>query len=330
MSIEAFDATLWALDQGAIVLPKEGLILIDGAVPHALLRSIPQERIRVRQDWQPTASQLHLSAWLNEPLAAALVFPAKQRDRALGDLATAAEAVVPGGLVLLAAPNTAGAGRFARDLTDLLGNSESVSKHKARVAWGRRTDDFDMALAKTWEQAAAPAPILDGSVTSQPGLFAWDRVDPGSALLAECLPEKISGRVADIGCGWGFLAREVIRKTNDLAVLDLYDADARAVALAGHNVGRPARVLWRDVMGGLDGTYDLIFSNPPFHEGQARRVDLGQGFIRTAAGALAPGGRLMLVANRSLPYERIMGEYLKDVAMLADAGGYKVLTGVKA
>lgn len=330
MSTEAFDAALWAFEQGVLVLPKEGLILVDGAVPHALMRTIPADRLRIRQDWQPVAGQINAAAWLNEPLAAAIVFPAKQRDRALGDLATAAEAVVPGGLVVMAAANTAGAGRFAKDLADLLGDSESVSKHKARVAWGRRGDSFDMALAKTWEQAAAPAPILDGSVTSQPGLFAWDRIDPGSALLAKCLPEHPKGRVADLGCGWGYLARELMAKQNDVTVLDLYDADARAVALAGHNVGRPSRVLWRDVMSGLDGTYDLILSNPPFHEGQARRVDLGQGFIRTAAGALAPGGRLMLVANRSLPYERIMAEHLSDVTMMADAGGYKVLTGVKA
>jgi len=43
--------------------------------------------------------------------------------------------------------------------------------------------------------------------------------------------------------------------------------------------------------------------NPPFHTGQATDVDLGRAFLKVAAGSLKRGGKLLLVANRQLPYE---------------------------
>ncbi len=42
---------------------------------------------------------------------------------------------------------------------------------------------------------------------SRPGVFAWDRIDPASALLAEHLPADLAGRAADLGAGYGFVAR---------------------------------------------------------------------------------------------------------------------------
>jgi 16S rRNA (guanine1207-N2)-methyltransferase len=327
-----FDALQWALERQALVLPPKGLILLDGAEAHPLISMLPPDRLRVRQDWQPQAGQLAAPVWQGEELAAALVLPAKQRDRALGDLATAALAVQPGGLVVLAAENEAGAGRFARDLAGFLGATDSISKHKARVCWGLKTADFDMSAAETWVKAAAPQPILGGAALSQPGVFAWDRIDEGSALLAQHLPQLIGGRVADLGCGWGYLAKVVANRAAGLTMLDLYDADCRAVALARQNLADvpAASVHWADVTAGIGGPYDFILSNPPFHAGQERRVDLGQGFIRAAAAGLARGGRLLLVANRALPYERLMRELLDDVSQLADAQGYKILTGVRA
>ena len=49
--------------------------------------------------------------------------------------------------------------------------------------------------------------------------------------------------------------------------------------------------------------YTRIIMNPPFHTGQATDVDLGRAFLRVASASLKRGGKLMLVANRQLPYE---------------------------
>ena len=46
-----------------------------------------------------------------------------------------------------------------------------------------------------------------------------------------------------------------------------------------------------------------MIMNPPFHQGRAAEPDLGAAFIAAAARILKPHGRLMMVANRQLPYE---------------------------
>ena len=85
------------------------------------------------------------------------------------------------------------------------------------------------------------APIVGGRFISRPGLFAWDRIDPASALLAEQLPPDLAGVAADLGAGTGYLAPEVLRAAPAVAALDLYEAEARALELARTNLARRRR-----------------------------------------------------------------------------------------
>jgi 16S rRNA (guanine1207-N2)-methyltransferase len=84
-------------------------------------------------------------------------------------------------------------------------------------------------------------------------------------------------------------------------------------------------VLASDVYSALgDERFDLIISNPPFH--QEREIDYGAAgrLIAEASGHLTKGGKLVLVANAFLPYavplERAFGTF--DV--LADNRRFKV------
>ena len=82
----------------------------------------------------------------------------------------------------------------------------------------------------------------DGSWMSQPGIFSWDRIDDGSALLARHLPDDLSGAVADFGCGWGYLSREVLARARWASTrLDLIDAEYRALEAARANLAGSAR-----------------------------------------------------------------------------------------
>jgi pseudouridine synthase len=53
-----------------------------------------------------------------------------------------------------------------------------------------------------------------------------------------------------------------------------------------------------------DEGFDVVVTNPPFHVGKATDLDVPQQFIADAHAVLANGGRLFLVANRTLPYEQ--------------------------
>ena len=57
-------------------------------------------------------------------------------------------------------------------------------------------------------------------------MFSHDRIDAGSRLLAECLPETAKGAAADFGAGWGYLVGACLRKgRKGLKAIDLYEAD---------------------------------------------------------------------------------------------------------
>ena len=61
----------------------------------------------------------------------------------------------------------------------------------------------------------------------------------------------------------------------------------------------------------------------------ADRPDIGRAFIAAAAEALRPGGRLLLVANRHLPYEAVLDAHFGSVRTLAQQQGFKVIEAVK-
>ena len=116
--------------------------------------------------------------------------------------------------------------------------------------------------------------------------------------------------------------------------LDLYEADARALALAGENLADarvPVSRHWHDVAAGVAERFDAIVCNPPFHAlGRGDRPDIGRAFIAAAAQALKPRGSLWLVANRHLPYEDALGTGFAATTTLKQEGGFKIVHAVKA
>ena len=68
-----------------------------------------------------------------------------------------------------------------------------------------------------------------------------------------------------------------------------------------------------------------MISNPPFHQGRAAEPDLGAAFIAAAARILKPAGRLLMVANRQLPYEATLDAAFRHWEKLSEDGAYKVM-----
>lgn len=237
-------------------------------------------------------------------------------------LAQVLRALKPGGELLALAPKDKGGSRLGKELAAFgLEVAESGRRHH-RICQAIRPAE----LRGVEDAIAAGAPRLSKTLGlwTQPGVFAWDRVDPGSALLLDHLP-ALQGRGADLGCGLGVLAHGVLA-SQAVAELTLIDIDRRAIDCARRNVDDArARILWADVRAGLDlADLDFVVMNPPFHDGGAEDRSLGAAFIAAAARALKPGGRLLMVANRHLPYEAPLREAFGKVALLAEAGGYKV------
>ena len=251
----------------------------------------------------------------------------RQREQNLATVAMAAERCGPRGVVIVAGENALGAASYAKRI----GHTGSLSKHHARAFWFDAKSGPAAALLDAWRRAGALQRLQAGDFVAAPGVFAWDHVDPGSRLLAQSLPADISGDIADLGAGWGFLARACIGRGAAPRRLDLYEADWHALAAARINLGNQpgATALayhWHDVTTGLDAArYDMIVTNPPFHD--QRRVDpaIGIAFITVAAKALRPGGRLWLVANRHLSYERALAACFASTTLRAEDSRFKIL-----
>ena len=255
----------------------------------------------------------------------------RQRDLARAQMVEGLRRLAPGGVLVVAQANDAGAKSATADLARLVSPIAVETKYHCRVAWtspdARR---IAPALEDEWRQAAAPRAVPGTPWLARPGVFARDRIDAGSALLAEHLPDDIAGAVADLGAGWGFLSATLLQRCPGIGALDLFEADAEALALAQANLAtlaHPAarRFHWHDVRAGLPSGFDAVVSNPPFHVDGADDPQLGRDFIAAAAAALRPGGRFWLVANRHLPYEAALAASFGAVREVAQRDGFKVI-----
>lgn len=243
-------------------------------------------------------------------------------------LAHLLRALVPGGRLVALAPKDRGGARLGKELAGFgCAVADQPRRHHRICAATRPAEVSGLAAAM---DEGGPRHIDNLALCTQPGVFSWDRLDPGSALLMSHLP-PLKGKGADLGCGLGLLGRAVL-SSSAVTEIALVDLDRRAIEMARRNVSDPrARIVWGDLRaaGSLAAGLDFAVSNPPFHDGGSEDQALGKVFIQRAAEALRPGGSLWLVANAHLPYETTLRELFRSVAPVAQEGGYKVFEARK-
>lgn len=247
-------------------------------------------------------------------------------------LALALRALAPGAPLIAMAPKTKGGNRIAKELESFGCKVEVASGRHQRISRTTRPATFSAEAQASLNAAiadGAPRLVEDLGLWSQPGVFSWDRIDAGTALLLSALP-AFGGRGADLGCGIGILARAVLA-SRDVTLLELLDIDRRAVSAARQNVqDARAHFHWADVRKLTDlKALDFIVMNPPFHDGGLEDRALGEAFVRQAHRMLQAGGKAWLVANVHLPYEAVMSSSFAKVELRAEQGGYKVYEATK-
>ncbi|QTN33287.1 class I SAM-dependent methyltransferase [Akkermansiaceae bacterium] len=302
-----------------------GAVLFLGAEPHPDLPDLTA--------WQPlkpladacTAAGMSLTDEPRGQFPYVLFLPGKSKAEVLAGFARAHGLLAPGGRLIVGLANTAGASRFEKELSRAAPLLFTVSKNKCRAfAIGNETPWDSGALAE-WRELSHPRAIPGTDFITAPGVFSAEHIDPGSLLLAEKLPPSLYGCIADLGAGWGYLSTMALEKAPKISRIDLYEADARALACARKNVRGKASFHWHDVTTGIPGKYDHILMNPPFHTGQSKDVDLGKAFLTTAAASLKRGGTIHLVANRQLPYEAHLAALGLRSRIIAEDHAFKVI-----
>lgn len=336
----ALDALFVPFATGVLTFPADGRLLMLRARDGFVLRERRRPGWTLQQSFKPAADALARSGFDVSPdvpeshFGVVMVLPTRQREESRALFAQAISLAGTDGIVVASVPNAEGAKTAQADLALLAGSVSELSKHKCRVFWTRPGAVADPARLAEWLALDAPQAIEGGRFVSRRGLFAWDRVDTASALLASVLPSDLSGRVADLGAGFGYLACEVVERCAAVSAVDLYEAEARALEPARRNladaIARSGRAIagsvrWHDVTHGIDAGYDAIVSNPPFHQGRADDPQLGRAFIAAAAKGLAAHGRFWMVANRHLAYEAALDAAFASVRTVVERDGFKVI-----
>lgn len=165
---------------------------------------------------------------------------------------------------------------------------------------------------------------------SKPGIFGWNKIDEGSALLVEQVlgfyhqltpPE----RLLDLGCGYGYLT--LASSALPVQTRVLTDNNAAALTAAKANCQQQqlvAEVIAADAGIQLTGNFDMILCNPPFHQGFGTDGDLTDKFLQQAHRLLCTGGNAFFVVNQFIPVERKAAPYFHQIEKLTQQRGFQV------
>ncbi|MGU3399369.1 class I SAM-dependent methyltransferase [Brucellaceae bacterium D45D] len=327
-------------DQGILDMPEgDQFWLACGLSADRMMEPEWKDALTCLQPWRPDwlgleREGIHTLPRLDESsrFSGGLLLLGKHRGRNEAWFAELLERVEPGGWIVVAGEKKLGVDSFRKWVANIADISDRLSKNHAVAFWLKRPADL------TADFIAALKPLatdIDEVFRTEAGMFSHGAIDKGSALLVPHMEKIVFGHVADLGAGWGYLAAQSLKFSDRITAIDLFEADYEALEAARDNLERlgarvPMTFNWFDVTSEkLTGIYDTVIMNPPFHEGRVTDVSLGQAFIAAAASRLKTGGRLLMVANRQLPYEAALKARFKSVTMLEEASGFKIFDAKK-
>ena len=182
-----------------------------------------------------------------------------------------------------------------------------------------------------------PSDVAAGpTVTSHAGVFSAERLDLGTRLLLQHLPQ-LSGpaRIVDLGCGNGVVgtAAAALAPEAEVSFVDESHqavASARATFAANADPAAKARFLLSDGLSEVPpDSVDLVLNNPPFHSHQATTDAIARRMFADARTALRPGGELRVVGNRHLGYHVILRRLFGNCSTVASNPKFVVLSAIK-
>lgn len=170
---------------------------------------------------------------------------------------------------------------------------------------------------------------------TQAGVFSSGRLDKGSEFLLDYLSKNrlaLKNKVLDIGAGSGIIGAYLLKSKQANYVL-ASDSNLNAVKSAKasfqHN-NLNGEALASDIFSDIKtADFDLIISNPPFHESFETSSRFIEIFFTEVKDFLAKDGELIIVANIFLPYGRYFEKYFKKWSELTSNSSYRIFWAKK-
>jgi len=247
-----------------------------------------------------------------------------------------------GELILLGAKNE-GIKTYASKTADYFNTQATVAKHgnyylaaiRKNSASQSDAENHLLPLKTPYENLAPVIDCTTAQLFSKPGLFGWNKIDRGSALLAQHLNNFFSGfstapqSLLDLGCGYGYLsvmAAQAQEKPN----LKIVASDNCAAAIiacrknfAAFNIA--GEVVADDCASSITGTFDALICNPPFHQGFKTDSRLTEKFIKSASQHLKHSGRALFVVNQFVSLEKFAQSFFAHSEKIVEKNGFKLV-----
>lgn len=224
--------------------------------------------------------------------------------------------------IFVVGENRSGVRSAEQMLADYAPLNKVDSARRCGLYHGRLEKQPLFSLEPYWDEYS-----IDGLIIKTlPGVFSRDGLDVGSQLLLSTLTPHTKGKVLDVGCGAGVLSAALASHSPKVR-LTLCDVSAPAVEASRATLaanGLDGDVFASNVFSEVKGRFDMIISNPPFHDGMQTSLDAAQTLIRSAVRHLNSGGELRIVANAFLPYPKILDETFGFHDVIAQTGRFKV------
>lgn len=164
------------------------------------------------------------------------------------------------------------------------------------------------------------------TIASLPGVFSQKKLDVGTALLLDNLPQTMQGKVLDFGCGAGVISCFIGKKfaTTQLSLLDvsaLAIASAKKTLILNQLSGH---VFASNSLSHVTEKYQHIVSNPPFHQGTKTSYQASENFLQGIKSYMLPQGNITIVANSFLQYLPIMQKNIGKTKHLVNTLGFSI------
>lgn len=164
------------------------------------------------------------------------------------------------------------------------------------------------------------------TVASLPGVFSQKKLDVGTALLLNNLPEIMQGKVLDFGCGAGVISC-FIGKKHPNTHLSLLDVSALAIRSAEETLtlnNLSGAIFPSNSLSMVKDHYQHIVSNPPFHQGTKTSYQATEEFLKGISHHMAPQSNITIVANSFLQYQPIMQQHIGKTQNITSKQGFTI------
>jgi len=333
------NAIEWALKKREAFFSLHGLTSFYGAEPHPLLEQFPRSSLFCKQTDYSKAMALQASGFSLasidlSPYHYDFLIISGTKSRAYNEqlLQEAAIEAKQDATMLFCLESKSGGDALAKRLAAELSSPIEVES-KARCKFILFNSEAVGELRKRPYNHSSYVKHDSRTYSTHPALFSWSEPDKGSLFFEKLLLESdecISGKGADIGCGWGMLGFSLLHHVPQIESVTFLDTERYAIHAVERSIEhfgyeQRANALWGDVRQWNTPEFDWIVSNIPYHSGRSTDYVMQIEFVRGLMRGLHRSGVAYVLAHHIPPVH--FSEALEGVSVrvLAEAQPYWIL-----